>query len=165
MSEPRTLRCYQYVNRPYERVRPALRDRGLDIFRHATSSASARADALASTLRVQVAGLEVGVDVHIHVGAMRDEPWIAGLSPVTRIEIGWEAARATGFFPTMKAVLSVWPLTATETQLEIEGTYEVPMGVVGGAIDSVLGHRIAEAAVHRFIDDVVEELKRELPPN
>jgi hypothetical protein len=62
----------------------------------------------------------------------------------------------------MKAELSLWPLTSSETQLEIEGAYRPPLGVVGAAADAALGHRLAEATVHRFLDDVVEQVRREL---
>jgi hypothetical protein len=163
MTEPRKLRCYEYVNRPYESVRALLRERGAELFQHATTSAAARADALASTLRVSVAGVEVGVDVRIHLRGMRDETWIAGLSPITRMDLAWEATRATALFPAMEAELSAWPLFATETQLEIEGRYTPPLGIVGNAVDAMVGHRIADAVVHRFLEDVCEQIKREIP--
>ena len=163
MTEPRKLRCYQYINRPYEKVRAVLRERASDVFKHATTSAAARADTLASTLRVGIGGIEVGVDVRIHVGAIRDEPWIAGIPSVTRMTLGWEAARATALFPSMQAELSAWPLFATETQLEIQGEYRPPLGIVGKAADAIGGHFLAEAAVQTFLEDIVEQLRRELP--
>jgi hypothetical protein len=162
MSE-RKLRCYQYVNRPYEGVRELLRQRALDVFQRATTSAAARASAIAASLHAGVGGIDIGVDVRIHIHAVRDEPGVAGLAPVTRIALGWEATRATALFPVMNAELSFWPLTATETQLEVEGAYRPPLGVVGSAIDAAIGHRIAEATVHRFLDDVVEQIRRDLP--
>jgi hypothetical protein len=44
-----------------------------------------------------------------------------------------------------------YPLTATETQLDFWGIYEPPLGAVGKAMNAIIGHRIAEASVHRFI--------------
>jgi hypothetical protein len=79
------------------------------------------------------------------------------------MRLSWEAARAAAIFPSMRAELSAWPLATTETQLEIEGTYTPPLGMVGNALDALLGHRLAEAAVHRFLEDVVEHLRHELP--
>jgi hypothetical protein len=29
--------------------------------------------------------------------------------------------------------------------------------------DATIGHRIAEATVHRFVNDLIEELRREIP--
>jgi hypothetical protein len=59
----------------------------------------------------------------------------------------------------MKAELSVYPLTATETQLDFVGRYEPPLGIVGGALDATVGHRIAQASVHRLITDVAKYLR------
>ena len=66
----------------------------------------------------------------------------------------------------MQAELSIYPLTASETQLDFRGQYEPPLGVLGSAIDAAVGHRIAEAAVHRFVGDVADYLRRTLsqPP-
>lgn len=163
MSEPHKLRCYQYVNRPYESVRVLLHQRPLEVFQRATTSAAARAGEVASSLHTRFAGIEVGVDVRIHVQAVRDEEGIAGMSPLTRIRLAWEAVRAAALFPVMKAQLSFWPLTSTETQLEIEGAYQPPLGLLGNAADAAVGHRLAEATVHRFLDEVVEQLRCELP--
>lgn len=162
MKDPQ-VRIYQYVNRPYGAVRELLRLRPVELFQQATNSAAARASAVAASLHAGVAGVDLGVDVRIHVQSVRDDAGVAGMSPVTHVELAWEALRAPGLFPVMKARLSFWPLTAAETQLEIEGAYKPPLGVVGNVLDAAVGHRIAEATVHRFLDDVVEQLRRELP--
>ena len=59
----------------------------------------------------------------------------------------------------MSAELSVYPLTGTETQLDFHGHYEPPLGLLGGAVDAVIGHKIAEASVHRFVSDVAHYLR------
>jgi hypothetical protein len=162
MSEPRTLRCYEYVNRPYDDVRVLLQQRALEVFQRATTSAAERANALAATLRVGVAGVEIGVDVRIEIGAILEDSGPAGAASATRVPLSWKAAQASGLFPAMSGRLSVWPLSASETQIEIDGEYRPPMGVVGSAFDAAVGHRIAEASVKRFLDDVVEQIRREL---
>jgi hypothetical protein len=103
------------------------------------------------------------VDVRPCLQRIREEKSVGDLSPVTVLEILWEASRATSLFPSMHLELSAWPLSTTETQLEIAGEYRPPLGVVGNAMDAVVGHRIAEAAVHTLLDDVVEQMKRDLP--
>jgi hypothetical protein len=163
MSEPRKVRCYQYVNRSYAAVRQLLAQRGPAVFQRATASASARATEVGATLHAGVGSVEVAVDVRIHVVAVSEDEGVAGMSPVLRVKLGWEASHAAALFPVMNADLSFWPLTATETQLEIDGTYRPPLGILGNAADAVLGHRIAEASVHRFLDDIVEQIRRELP--
>jgi hypothetical protein len=64
----------------------------------------------------------------------------------------------------MHAVLWAYALTPTETQLELEGKYAPPLGVVGKAVDAVIGHRIAQASMHRFIQEVAARLREELAP-
>lgn len=161
MSEPRKLCCYDYVNLPFETVRKLLRERPLDIFRRATTSAAKRSKAVAASLHASFVGIDLGVDIRLKVQGMRDDEGIAGLSPVTRVTVTWEAEHGTAFFPMMSAELSFWPLSSTETQLEIQGAYRPPLGVLGNALDAAVGHRVAEAAVHRFLGDVVEQLRRE----
>ena len=82
--------------------------------------------------------------------------------PITRLRLEWEAATAPGLFPLMKAELSVYPLTSTETQLDFLGIYEPPFSALGRAMNAVAGHRIAEASVHRFISEVAEYLRKVL---
>ena len=43
MSTGREIRSYDYVNRPYERVRDALRQNALTVFQSATKAAASRA--------------------------------------------------------------------------------------------------------------------------
>ena len=165
MAEPRTLRCYQYVNRSYESVRELLHRDPLKLLQRATTSAAARASTLITNLRVQLAGIDIGVDVRVSVRRIRDQEAGASGAPVTRVELGWEATRMPALFPSMLAEVSAYPLSATETQLEIEGSYWPPFGPLGTAIDATVGHRIAEASVHRLLEDLVEQLKDELPDN
>jgi hypothetical protein len=162
MSKPREVRSYEYVNRPYERVRNALLADASGTFLAATRAAAGRARSVAAELRVNIAGLDVGTEIDISVGEITEVPRAQGQAPSTSIGIVWEAAKRPRLFPLMRAKLGVYPLTATETQLDFAGTYEPPLGAVGGAIDAVVGHRIAEASVHGFVVDVAHHLRETL---
>ena len=162
MSTPREIRCYAYVNRPYDAVRSVLHERPLELLQQATTSAASRARTVAASLRIGTGNFEIGVGIRIHIQAVSDEEGVAGLSPLTRVQLGWEAISASAFFPLMSAELSAWPLTSSETQLEIVGNYRPPLGSIGNAIDAAVGHRVAEASVHRLLEDVVEQLQREV---
>ncbi len=161
MGDLQALRCYAYVNRRYEDVRALVAKHPLDLFQRATNSAAERARSIAATLRVGVAGIVVGVDVRIEVGVIDQAPGPAGVAETTRINLGWTATRGGGLFPAMFARLTVWPLSAEETQLELDGAYKPPLGVLGDVFDAAIGHRIAEASVKHFLDDLVEQLRRE----
>lgn len=76
--------------------------------------------------------------------------------PVTRLQLEWQAVKIPSLFPFMKAELSIYPLTRTETQLDFSGFYEPPLGAVGKAVNAIIAHRMAELSVHRFVSDVAE---------
>lgn len=155
------IRSYDYVNHPHTKVRAALAADPREIFRAATRAAAGRARSVAAELRVTIAGVDVAAEVTVSIGVITDETGPLG-GPLTRIPVSWEAAKHPQFFPLMSGELTVYPLTATETQLDFLGRYDPPLGVLGGAMDALVGHRIAEASVHRFIGDVARHLRDEL---
>lgn len=163
MTEGRTIRVYDYVNQPFERVRAALLRDAPGIFSRATTVASERAERLASGLRVNVAGIEIGKEIDLQVlGSADTEHNSAGLPRATRIELCWRAVGKAALFPTMRAELNLYGLSSHETQLDFRGTYEAPLGPLGAVIDALVGRRIAEACVHQFIVDVAGRLRNDL---
>ncbi|MEO7112163.1 MAG: hypothetical protein ABI183_17090 [Polyangiaceae bacterium] len=134
------------------------------LFQRATQGATGRASALVSTLKLSVAGVEVGKNVVVrvkHVDASSAAP--GHMAPeATRLSIEWEAETHRGLFPSMRAELLVYPLSAEETQLDLRGTYEPPGGMFGSAADRVLGNRVAKASMHRFLNDLSRGLSVEL---
>lgn len=157
----REIRCFDYVNRPYERVREALQHDAPAVFQSATKSAVSRAESVATELHVDFGAVGVKADVKVRVKSVEQELG-ATTSPATRLQIEWEAATLPALFPFMKAELSIYPLTSTETQLDFLGHYEPPFGALGKAINAVAGYRIAEASVHRFVSDVAAYLRQNL---
>ena len=161
MSEGREIRDYDYVNHPYARVRDVLSKDAPAVFQSATKAASSRAQSIASELRVDISGIAVEADIIVSVKKVEEQtPEMA--APITRLQLEWQAAKRPGLFPLMKAELSIYPLTASETQLEFSGNYEPPFGALGKAMDAVVGYRIAEASVHRFVNDVAGYLRQAL---
>jgi hypothetical protein len=162
MTTSHTLRCYDYVNHSYERVCEALRRDATGIFRRATTKAATRASVIGAQLHVQIGMLDVATDVGIEVGAPYEAPSPTG-PRVTAFPLSWQSASRPGLFPHMNARLLVFPLSATETQLELEGSYEPPLGLLGAAVDALVGHRVAEACVLSFVQDIAALLRGELP--
>jgi len=162
MSTGCEIRSYDYVNRPYERVRDALRQNALTVFQSATKAAASRAQSVAAELHVDFGGIGVKTDIHISIRNIEEKFVDATSTPTTRLLLEWEAATAPGLFPLMKGELSVYPLTSTETQLDFCGLYETPFGAVGKTMNAIIGHRIAEVSVHRFISDVAGYLRQTL---
>lgn len=159
MSKGREVRSFDYVNHPYPAVRDALRADPERVFAGATRAAASRAESVAAELRVNVAGLDVGAEIAVSVGEIEEDDRGPRAGHRLRIPVEWKAAEHPRLFPLMRARLSIYPLTATETQLDFEGRYEPPLGAAGAAIDAVVGHRIAEASIHRFVKDVAHHLR------
>jgi hypothetical protein len=162
MGKGREIRCYDYVNHPYERVRDALRQDALTVFQSATKAAASRAQAIAAELHIDIGGIGIKTDIRISVKNVDETVLDAVSTPATRLLLEWEAATMPRLFPLMKAELSIYPLTPTETQLDFSGLYEPPFGAVGKALNAIVGHRIAEVSVHRFINEVAGYLRQAL---
>src|SRR3954470_6127666 len=160
MSKGREIRCYDYVNHPYELVRDALSRDAQTVFHSATKAAASRAQAVAAELRVDIGGIAIEADITIQVKTVEEKEPVALSAPVTRLRLEWEAAKMPHLFPFMKADLAVYPLTSTETQLDFSGVYEPPLGGLGKAMNAIAGYRIAEVSVHRFVNDVAGYLRR-----
>ncbi len=139
----RVLYCYDYVNPHY-------------VFRRATSAAAAHGAAL----HVSFGGVEIAKDVAITIrGVEHDHAYDR---PDTKVLLEWQAVNNPRMFPSMKATLMIFALSPTETQLELRGSYEPPMGRLGEVLDAVAGHRLAQASVSRFIQEVAGWLREEL---
>lgn len=162
MSKGREIHCYDYVNHPYEQVRDALSKDALAVFQSATKAATSRARSIASALHVDIGGIGVEADIRISVTNIEEKPSEAMSAPASRLQLEWESATMPRLFPLMKAELSIYPLTATETQLDFSGVYEPPLGALGKTVNAIVGHRIAEVSVHRFVSDVAGYLRQTL---
>jgi hypothetical protein len=163
MSESHAIRCYDYVNAPYERVRDALRADAVGLLERATTSASTRAEKVGAGLRVHIAGFEVGTQATITVDDITEDASAPGIhGPRTRVMLEWRAAKAPALFPVMQAQLSIYPLSADETQVDFLGDYQPPGSLLGAGIDALVGRRVAEATVHQFVQDVAGRLREVL---
>ena len=158
----RKIRCYDYVNHPYDRVCDALKQNAVMVFQSATKTAASRAQSVAAELRVDFAGIGVKTDIKIDVKSVDEGAAGSASMPTTKLTLEWEAAKMPRLFPLMKGELFVYPLTATETQLDFSGIYKPPFGTVGKTMNAIVGHRLAEVSVHGFVSDVAAYLRHAL---
>jgi hypothetical protein len=163
MDKGSKIRCYDYVNHPYERVRDVLKQNALTVFQSATKTAASRAQSVAAELHVDFGGIGLKSDIKIAVKRVEERVADSISMPTTKLLLEWEAATMPRLFPLMKGELSLYPLTSTETQLDFSGIYKPPFGAVGKTMNAVVGHRIAEVSVHRFVSDVAGYLRQALP--
>ncbi len=132
------------------------------MFLRATTSAAERERATGTQLHVRIGALDVATDVRVEVGPVEDHTTSSFGHSVASFPLRWSAAANASLFPRMKAKLSVYSLSRSETQLDLEGTYDPPFGLLGDAIDGAIGHRLAEASIRNFLRDVATLLCAEL---
>lgn len=148
MSNRHEVRAYNYINRSYADVRRDLLAQPLDVFRRATAHSSG------PELHASTGVIDLSAEIVIEIlGVEEPSPQRANLN------VMWKASRRPGLFPTMHAKISIYPLTPTETQLELEGIYDPPMGVLGEVVDAVVLRDVARASVQRFVDDTAAYLR------
>jgi hypothetical protein len=148
MSNRNELHAFNYVNRPYSEVRTGL----VELFTRVSESGDP------VPLHAKAGPLDLSTEVQIELLGAReshDNP----SRPTTIIEIGWKAIHRPKMFPTMRATFSAYALSPTETQLELTGTYDPPLGVIGDAVDAVALGRIAKESVQRFVDEAAGYLR------
>ena len=162
MTKRHELRCFDYVNRPYDQVKEALSASALAIFERATRSAADRASDVGAELRVRIGAVEVAADITIEATEVAGARSPAN-QPASRLDLTWKSRRSPGLFPALTGSLWAYALSPRETQLELTGSYDPPLGLIGDAIDAIALHRIAEESVRRFITDVASYLRTDLP--
>lgn len=155
----RPLYHYEYVDEPFDDVIELLADRPAVVLQPATDAAAAHAREVVTTLHVPIGGFEVGREVRIEFGDFVPRELRSGYVPVS-----WHAEQHAAMFPSVEAKLEVAALSLDPpvTQVSLVGSYLPPLGAVGTAVDAAVGHRVAEAAVHRFVKDVVRRIREEL---
>lgn len=162
MSNRREVRAYDYVNHPYEAVRDTLFAGPLAVFRKATMTALRDEPGGGAELRAKLGPITVTQEVAIEVVEIRAATSPTN-QPATELVLEWKAMRQSGLFPTMRATLSVYPLSATETQLDLAGTYDPPLGMLGDVIDAISMHKVAQSSITGFIQEVAGFLRAPPP--
>lgn len=156
----RNLYCYDYVERPSGEIVELFRTEPRRLLQLSTSEAARHADEIAAELHVELGGLDIGKEVSIDIDAY-DIVDDAG-----SFHLRWEAASHPALFPSMQADLKITPLARGYrwlTQLSLVGHYRPPLGPLGLIGDAVVGHRVAEASMHRFLRDLASRIDQELP--
>lgn len=168
--------CHEYVQRPFERVRNMMRYEPLNLMRRAIRAAAERSETAAEALHVDVDGTGADPDAHPYVRPMEEEPRAGRLPPVARLEIGWEAGPEPGRLPSLHLELVAWPLSPTETQIEIAGEYRPSddtaeageegdpdaRAAVAAPVHPTARGVTAGAPMQRFLDDVVAHIRQDL---
>lgn len=72
----------------------------------------------------------------------------------TLIPLRWKPESNEALFPALDGEIEVAPVGAESTQLSMTARYTPPFGLLGRVADRALLHRVAEATVKDFVDNV-----------
>jgi hypothetical protein len=71
--------------------------------------------------------------------------------------VRWEAVGTSGgLFPVLDADITLTPYGPAATLLALSGAYRPPLGALGAALDRVVLHRVAEATIQGFVNQLGE---------
>jgi hypothetical protein len=73
------------------------------------------------------------------------------------IALNIKARSATALFPVFKGTFHALAMSAARTTLRLRGTYRVPLGLVGSAVNAAGLHRFAEDSLRQLFDRVADE--------
>jgi hypothetical protein len=76
----------------------------------------------------------------------------------TLVPLTWHASGAPALFPVFSGDVEIAAIGGAETQLSIWGRYDPPLGGFGEALDRFGLHRIAEASVRAFLQDLSQSI-------
>ncbi len=102
-------------------------------------------------LRVPLLVQGINLDREVRVEAWRDRD-DQNLNDLIRIR--W-SAEGSAVFPAFTGTLVVWGEGDRKVSyIELDGTYEPPLGTAGAIFDEAIGRRIAESAAREFLGDI-----------
>ena len=94
-----------------------------------------------------------GVPALIDVGPLQHDP------PALAVRsVAWRSLAADRVFPRLVGELELTATSSSSSHLTLVGGYTPPVSVVGGAADRLFGHRVAEAVIRSFLEDVAARL-------
>ena len=141
----------EHIDRPFEEVRRTLASASSE----ALSSFMTRAHPQEDELRVSV-GVghtpRLSKTAKVSVGDLRLHEDRAVLP------LRMSATGPAQLFPRLDADLEIAPADATGTKVTLRGTYAPPLGRIGEAIDRAVLHRLADATLRSFVDEVAGAL-------
>jgi hypothetical protein len=92
-------------------------------------------------------------DVEVTTRRARDDE---NLNDLVRIQ--WKPVD-DGPYPTFRGALITWAEHDPQrSYLELDGSYDPPLGVAGAAFDEIVGHEIAKRTAQALLDDIARAM-------
>jgi hypothetical protein len=150
--EPRRIRAVRHVQMPLSRVDTALRKSPEHVIRLAYPDAG-QSDEPVVHLRPypRLQWLSVPVVIESVSSPTHEGPGV--------VSIRWRASWLTGAFPQMEAELVLHSAGPEACELQLDGRYHPPLGLLGLVVDRLLGRRVADATACTFLDRLAVALE------
>jgi hypothetical protein len=142
------LRYFIDLPLPVEAVERALLASPATWLPRLADRAGSRGEELLTEVGIGPAGHGLRKRVQVELGRVIRHP------SRTTVAMTWRPTGAGALLPVLEAELEVGALGVHRTQLALNASYRPPLGTVGRAIDRALLHRVAEATVKDFLDQV-----------
>ncbi len=150
------VQLYNAVGVPFVVVERLLKERAvpaLDAPRRIGVTHLAEAD---RQMDFDLAGVHLVKEVCFRVA---DYSSFQGTIPLGRICLSWEPLDHDDIYPTVTADLEIEPIDERRTMVSLLASYEPPLGRIGAVVDRVAMHRVAEAALRRFFEGLIAEIR------
>ncbi|MEO8755885.1 MAG: hypothetical protein ABI624_24750 [Casimicrobiaceae bacterium] len=158
MTNHHELHCQAHVDHDYASVRETLLADKREILREATRRAAAAA--VTTELGVMVGVYELIAELELAVESTWPSRSPAG-KPALAITLSWRSPRRLEWFPTMSATMTCYALSATETEIDLDGAYD-PARSVFGTIDPGTTNRFTHRVVENFVREVAASVQEEV---
>ena len=146
------IRYYVEVSHQSENVPEALLRRPNEWLAGAAQDSLRSGRALSAAVGLNLGHHRVERRVDVQLG-----PPMA-LGHATVVPVQWRDRAHPSLFPRLEADLEIAAMGAHRTQLAINVRYEPPLGIIGAVADRALMHRVAEATIKDFTDQVATRL-------
>lgn len=142
---------FTHIPRPFVEIAASLATKPVEWMPGMMDDAYASGDALRTSLGIG-RGSRLAKQVRVMVAD--------ALSKENRVvlPIRVEAVGPAALFPRLDVDLEAVPVGATMTQLTLRGTYTPPLGQLGALVDRAILHRLAQAIIKNFVEQVAESL-------
>ncbi|MFT7598926.1 MAG: hypothetical protein ACI8TP_001851 [Acidimicrobiales bacterium] len=153
----KTITISRMAERPYGAIADLLEANPAAIMAAAAEQAVAAANEVVVHVEGKWAWFDLNEDVRAELGQLDRGAAMA------RLPISWGADKHKRLLPSLKGNLSVMSLSAKHSEISFTALYAPPLGLFGGVEDFLLGRRILEQVIGRFLDEVVAHLEDQLP--
>lgn len=156
MMHEQYVQLYTAIGVPYARVRTLLEERALPALNASERIGTDWFDESEAHLDLGVAGVHLMKDVLFRVADYTDVP---GPLSMGRVQVTWEPADHTDVYPEIKADVEIEPIDEKRTMISLLASYAPPLGRIGAVVDRLAMHRVVEAALARFFEGLLAEVK------